>query len=248
MLKKSCRKSEKHEKLIVAGDFNTKISPALKKCCYDRTNVIFDDDCNKNGTRLKTFCMSNRLCIASTYFAYPNENRYTWYSCDKRTKKVNDYVLTEKYVQQYVKECIAKLNIDFDSDHSILITSLHTPMTRKVRRKGKRKVIIQPVDVKSLENTVIKKPFLNSVEDLLKNCNTESRSSTEISMKITDILNSVAENTLPPLISKHCSKEIWRNDDEFNQLITLRRTHPKGSTEYKNLTEALKNESITSKT
>ena len=37
------------------------------------------------------------------------------------TKKVNDYVLTGKYVQPCVKECIEKPNIELDSDHCILI-------------------------------------------------------------------------------------------------------------------------------
>ena len=55
LLKTACRKSEKHEKLIVAGDFNAKTSLALKKCCYDGTSTILDNDCNDNGTRLKGF-------------------------------------------------------------------------------------------------------------------------------------------------------------------------------------------------
>ena len=63
-------------------------------------NIIPDDDCDNNDTRLKESCMSNQMCIAQTYFDYPNGNRYTWYSCDK---KVNEDVLTEKYVQQYLE-------------------------------------------------------------------------------------------------------------------------------------------------
>ena len=84
LLNKTCQKLEKHEDFIVVGDFNAKASPAFKKCCYNEA-VIPDDDCNNNCIHLKTFCMSNQLCIASTYFDYSNENRYKWYSCNKLT-------------------------------------------------------------------------------------------------------------------------------------------------------------------
>ena len=51
-------------------------------------NIIPDDDCDNNDTRLKESCMSNQMCIAQTYFDYPNENRYTWYRCKTMTKAV----------------------------------------------------------------------------------------------------------------------------------------------------------------
>lgn len=63
LLTKACRKKEKHEKLIIAGDFNAKTSLAYEKCYYGGTCVLPDDNCNSNGARLKTFCMSNRMCI-----------------------------------------------------------------------------------------------------------------------------------------------------------------------------------------
>lgn len=45
--------------------------------------------------------MNNRLCIASTYFDYPNENDNYGIAVKKKTMRVNDHVLTEKYVKQY---------------------------------------------------------------------------------------------------------------------------------------------------
>ena len=33
LLQKACKKSEKHEKLIILGDLNAKTSLALKNCC-----------------------------------------------------------------------------------------------------------------------------------------------------------------------------------------------------------------------
>ena len=66
LLNKAYQKQEKHEKQLAVTNFNAKSSLTFKKSCYDGTNVIPDDDCNNNGTHLKKFCMSNRICIALT--------------------------------------------------------------------------------------------------------------------------------------------------------------------------------------
>lgn len=68
MLTKVCRKKEKLEKLIIAGDFNVKTPLRYHKCYYDGTYVLHDDNCNGNGARLKTFCMSNLMCILLALF------------------------------------------------------------------------------------------------------------------------------------------------------------------------------------
>ena len=99
LLRKACQKKEKRQKLIVAGDFNAKTDLALKKCCYVGQIIVQDENCNTNGTRMKDFCRHNKLCITSTFFNYPLENRYTWYSIDGKTKRVNDYVLMERQPQ-----------------------------------------------------------------------------------------------------------------------------------------------------
>jgi len=99
LLRKACQKTVKRQKLIVAGDFNAKTDLALKKCCYDGKIIVQDENCNANGTRMKDFCRHHKLCIASTFFEYPLESRYTWYSTDGKTKRVNDYILMERFVK-----------------------------------------------------------------------------------------------------------------------------------------------------
>ena len=177
--------------------------------------------------------MSKRLCIASTYFHYSNEKRYTWYSCDKITKKVNDYVLTESYIQQYVTDCMVNPDIDLDSDHRILITSLCTPMTRRARRTLKRKKSAKSPDVRALNEVNVKNSFVDSVKNQLMLNKTNQSSSTETSTKIINVLKSAAEATLPSLIVQDRSKEIWKNDSEFNRLLAQRKGYPTQSKEYK---------------
>ena len=128
--------------------------------------------------------------------------------------KANDYLLTEKYVQQCARECIMKTDIDLFSDHRILITSLFTPMTRKTCRGPTWKVRPEPLNLKSLQNGETKRVFLKAVKDRLRNYNLESQSPTEILMNITKILNS------PPLVNQNCCKEIWKNDQEFNRHLS----------------------------
>ena len=188
LLKKACIKNEKHQKLIVAGDFNAKTSLAMKKCFYDGTNVVQDDDCNANGTRLKDFCRNNKLCISSTYFDYPNEMRYTWYSCDGRTKRVNDYVLTEKFVQAFVTDCKSEPDRDFDSDHRVLVTSLNTPTTRKARRKPKQVIAKRKPNIAALNDYNTQKSFQKSIEDMMKGNNMQLASPTDISSNLINVL------------------------------------------------------------
>ena len=56
LVRKACIKNNKHQKLIVAGDFNAQTSVALRICNFDERSIVQDNDCNDNGERLKSFC------------------------------------------------------------------------------------------------------------------------------------------------------------------------------------------------
>ena len=164
-INKMCEKKEKHQKLIVVGDFNATTALALQKSEYDGSQILSDEICNDNGGRLKGLCRNKRLCISSTFFEYPIENRWTWYSCDKHTKKKNDYVLVEKFVQTYITSCKAEPDVDFDSDHKILITELTTPKTRRARWKKRSVKRFQKTDVRMLQDPEIRVKFKRCLTD-----------------------------------------------------------------------------------
>ena len=235
-LRKACKTNEKHQKLIVAGDFNAKTKVALSKCDYDSTTTMFDDDCNDNGIRLKNFCRANKLGIASTYFEYPLENRYTWYSCDKVTKRVNDYVLTERFVQQYITDCIAMPEYDFDSDHRILITKLKTPCTRRSRWRKKGKPHSKP-DVKSIKETEIRKNFKQYVQINLNKA--KGTDTSEKSQQIVGLLSEAASLELKSVTRRKCT-ETWKNDDKLNAFLKERQSIEQKSETYKALTKKIK--------
>ena len=239
-LRKACTKKKKNQKLIVAGDFNAKTELAMKKCCYDGTSIVDDEDCNGNGTRLKNFCRKHKLCISSTFFAHSPENRYTWYSPDGRTTRVNDYILAEKYVQDYITDCKAEPDIDVDSDHRLLIASMYTPSTKKARRKPKRITAIAKPDLTALHVERTEKAFQRSVLEFLQTNNCENNSSCEASDKIIKSLTLAGTAALPKMLRKSTVHEIWKLDTEFNALLNQRKQHKFGTPQYKMLTKSIK--------
>ena len=48
-LRKACIKTEKHQKLILAGDFNATTSTALLQCSYNGSQIVSDEICSGNG-------------------------------------------------------------------------------------------------------------------------------------------------------------------------------------------------------
>ena len=235
-LHKACRKNEKHQKLIVAGDFNAKTNAALSKCNYYGASIILNDDCNENGGRLKHFCRAKNLGIASSFFEYPLENRYTWYSCDRVTKRVTDYVLTERFVQQFVSDCIAEPECDFDSDHRVLITKLETPCNRRSRWRKKTRHP-RKLDATSLNEIPVRAKFK---QDILQHLHTINAGSTEQkSQQIVNLLSDAASRTLKTAKPKKCM-EIWKDDGQLNALINERQAYTRESDEYKTATKQIK--------
>ena len=78
-----------------------------------------------------------------TYFDHPPEERYTWCSENKTTKKVIDNVRIERYIQQFVQGCSVKSQMDFGSDHRLLLKEMHTASTRRARKSLKKQKLIQ---------------------------------------------------------------------------------------------------------
>ena len=172
VLKKLCNKHHKSQKLVVLGHFNATTAISLGKNHFDGQQVMNDPICNDNGSRLKGFCRELRLCMSQTYYEHSKEQRYTWRSCDGSTKKVLDYVLVEPFVQNYVQECKAEENYDFDSDHHLVRTKLRTPASRKALKYSNRKNTVNSkragkTDNNSLNNENIRNSFITTVSSEL---------------------------------------------------------------------------------
>ena len=237
-LKKACTKQYKHQKLIVHGDFNATTSLSLQQCHFDGKKIIEDPISNENGQRLKSFCREKELCMSQTYFDYPINERYTWYSGDKKTKKVLDYVLVEKFIQEYIIDCSVKSDCIIESDHRLLVTKMNTPKTKKARRKPKRqpKPPSKP-DINSLDNKEVKEKFINALTAAINRTNDlkEERSS-----KLINCLRKTTDTTLPKAKKKGRPSEIWKNDERLNSLLAERKPFDKSTNEFQQLTKSIK--------
>ena len=131
--------------------------------------------------------------MSSTFFDLAMLNRYTWYSNDRnKTRKINDYVLVEKFVQKFVTNCRAEPDFDFDSDHRLLKTTVITPSTRKARRTTKIPPMKAKPDIKALLNPTIQNRY---VENINKNISTNMKIQNcpvEISKNVINVVNSAA--------------------------------------------------------
>lgn len=235
---KACATRTIHQKLMIAGDLNATTSISLQKCNYDGSGLVEDGICNDNGARLKRICRKLKLCISQSYFDYPLHERYTWYSADGVTKKVLDYMLVEKYIQQFVKNC-SVVECDIQSDHKMVTMSLKTPSTKKARRIPKRVPIKQKIDVKSIKDTNVKARYSSVITDYLQN-DTNPRSPSSISDNIINCLKFASETTLPKKEKRQTVREIWKNDEEFNNLLQLRSTQNKNTADYNETTKKIK--------
>eukprot|EP00111_Clytia_hemisphaerica_P003421 TCONS_00009779-protein len=139
-LKKASKKQQKHQKLIIAGDFNATTNVAKFKSNFSgNTNVIIDRNCNDNGQRLKQLCQAEKLSISSTFFKHRLFHRYTWHSNDHKTRKILDYILTEQYVQQFMTDCRVYNGFDVETDHrlykSYYVRSFHQKRKKTILQK-----------------------------------------------------------------------------------------------------------------
>ena len=142
--------------------------------------------------------------MSQSVFEKPLVNRYTWYSCDKKTKKILDYVLLQRFVNQYVKDCHVKPEYHFESDQRLLVTSLLTPKDKRSRWKPKTIQNPKP-DLKLLTEGQYKSDFVkNSVECLQKRMNANNSAK-----RLTDSLTEAADKVLPIISNKQVVK-IWK--------------------------------------
>ena len=110
--------------LLVLGDFNARVSPAIKPTELHRAHN--PNKCNNNGERLLDFCKKHGLVITNTVFPHKKIHQWSWtHPNQKERKHVLDYIL----VNQKFRASI------FDTRTHI---SDHNPVVSKIRIDYKR--------------------------------------------------------------------------------------------------------------
>ena len=143
-----CNKSSKF-KSIVLGDFNatigmnSKLHGAWDKVLgFNNSDLI---DTNDNGDRFLKFCLEHKLHILNTIFRSKRIHRNTWLHAATGTRKRIDYITTRGFLFKLTTSCrvyngATKL---FDTDHSILVMSIKSPIKMKSFRFKKCRTMYQ---------------------------------------------------------------------------------------------------------
>ena len=193
-LNKATTKTEKHHKLVVIGDFNVPTIILVEcNCCFVGTNIIEDENYSDNGYQRKNLCRNKQLCMSSTFFKHRKLHRYTWYCNDGQTRKILDYILAEKYVQQYITDCRVMAGFDADSDHHLLKTALYTPSTRQARIKSCKNPKTPKLNIKALQNPDIIQKYTEAVTINLQNSSNAVESVTNITERSTNAIQSATD-------------------------------------------------------
>ena len=149
--------------MLLVGDFNATTAVSQQQSFFDGKNIVEEPICNDNGQRIKNFCREKQVCMVQTYFNHPIEERYTWISPNKKTKKVLDYILAEPYLLNFTNECYVNQNLNFDTDHHIVITVIALPLTKSARKIFKKSKNYTKLDEKALKINTIKSNFVNEI-------------------------------------------------------------------------------------
>ena len=237
-LKKACDSRPKNYKLIVAGDFNAETSFVYSKTEFDGSNIIYDELCNDNGQRLKSFSRQLKMCMPQTYFEHSLDERYTWYSPDKKTKKILDYVLVPRFVNQYVTDCCVKPNLDFESDHRLLLTTLATPKDKKSRWKP-RSPLKQNLNIKLLAEHQYQSDYNKKSVEEIRKWKCSNISAGQISENLVKSLTNAASEVLPNNTRKNI-RQLWKDDQSLNRLLEERAITVKDSADYNRMTKFIK--------
>ena len=124
----------------------------------------------------------------------------TWYSNDKRTKKVIDYILAEKYVQQFTTDCRVYLGFQVETDHRLLKTTINAPATKKARRRYCKNPTPpkRNHNIKALQIPEIQKSFVEALDDPIKQGCVNVTEINNLSETLVTALNETAMQVLPP--------------------------------------------------
>ena len=130
-----------HKKVIVMGDFNGKIGEQLPgeehiigKHGYGKRS--------KNGDRLISFALENKLAILNSFFKKKKSKKWTWISPNGLYTNEIDFILTNN--PKIFKDNNVLNNLNFNTNHRMVRAVLGENAQKKTRKHyGKHVAIIQ---------------------------------------------------------------------------------------------------------
>eukprot|EP00914_Ancora_sagittata_P034052 GHVO01068819.1.p1 GENE.GHVO01068819.1~~GHVO01068819.1.p1 ORF type:complete len:252 (-),score=25.77 GHVO01068819.1:1134-1889(-) len=126
----------KRERLVVMGDFNSKIGA---DCQHEACGKFGLGETNERGEILLDWMESNGMIATSTCFQHREKERHTWTSPDGQYKNMIDYIIIRKRDRFEVKDARSLVSADCDMDHQLVWMKMRGRSWTTQRKKRKRR-------------------------------------------------------------------------------------------------------------
>ena len=159
-IQQAIRNNKNTYPILIGADFNAVTAATKFRSYFDGTKPTLSEETNENGRMMDSFAIKNHLSLSSTFFKRKkDDHRFTWLSNDGRFRKTLDHILAGQYIQKYTTECKVHPHLDFQSDHSVLVSDLKTPkFNTKVQRNKKSHRTNNTVPPPKKEVSLLKDP------------------------------------------------------------------------------------------
>ena len=127
--------------LLMLGDFNARIGPAVKPTRLH--GVHNPDTCSNNGERLLNFCTSHGLVITNTLFAHEKIHQWSWRHPNQNGGgHVLDYILVNQKFRAFILDTRAHRNSLHISDHHPVISKIRIDININTKLKKSVNIIL----------------------------------------------------------------------------------------------------------
>src|SRR3984885_13144471 len=124
----------KQDILILEGDWNAKVGS--ENAGWEKVMGKFGyGNRNERGERLLEFAADNELMICNTRFQQKECRKWTWRSCDGKTKNMIDLIMIDTRWTTSVQQCRTYQGADVSSDHSLVMANIKIKLKKRHREK-----------------------------------------------------------------------------------------------------------------
>ena len=100
--------------------------------------------------------------------------------------------------------------IDFDTDHKLLMTEMYTPTTRRARWKKRKIRLTAKKNVSLLRDIEIKTRFCDAINEKLAVQNFRRETTEDTSKTMVAMVTDVANTVLPDLKRDNTHDQVWK--------------------------------------
>jgi exonuclease III len=114
-LQQRFNKTSKKKNIILAGDFNGRISnQPIPECIGTYGKQVM----KHNGTALRDFCAFNKLKITNSFYRHKDIHKFTWEA--RGTKSIIDYIIINNRLKSSIEDTSVFRESEIDSDHMVV--------------------------------------------------------------------------------------------------------------------------------